>query len=83
MVDPLPYPSLGARRRRRYSRVFWARGLHWRDDIVFAWMIQYEWLLFFGLILVLAIVDLAATRRALRCSRKLDSREPESTSPQD
>jgi hypothetical protein len=36
-------------------------------------MIQYEWLLFFGLILALAIADLVATRRALRRSREQDA----------
>lgn len=45
------------------------------DDIVFAWMIQYEWLLFFGLILALAIADLVATRRAVRRSRESDASE--------
>jgi hypothetical protein len=38
-------------------------------------MIRYEWLLFFGLILALAIVDLIATRRAMRRSRESDASE--------
>ena len=33
------------------------------------WMIQYEWLLFFLLILALAIVDLVRTRRGLQRSQ--------------
>ena len=35
-----------------------------------AWMIQYEWLLFFALILAVAIVDLVRTRRGLRRARE-------------
>lgn len=42
---------------------------------MFAWMIQYEWLLFFGLILALAIADLVATRRAVRRARESDARK--------
>ncbi|MGE5714531.1 MAG: hypothetical protein ACM32F_11695 [Betaproteobacteria bacterium] len=42
---------------------------------MFAWMIQYEWLLFFGLILALAIADLVATRRAVRRSRESSGSE--------
>ncbi len=39
-----------------------------------AWAIRYEWLLFFGLILALAVVDLLATRRAQHRAR---ARRPE------
>lgn len=34
------------------------------------WMIQYEWLLFFALILAVAVVDLVRTRRGLRRARE-------------
>jgi membrane protein implicated in regulation of membrane protease activity len=44
-----------------------------------AWLIQYEWLLFFGLILALAIADLVVTRRALRRSRKREASNHNST----
>jgi hypothetical protein len=37
---------------------------------VLAWMIQYEWLLFFALMLAVAIVDLVRTRRGLRRARE-------------
>jgi membrane protein implicated in regulation of membrane protease activity len=50
-------------------------------------MIQYEWLLFFGLILALAIADLVATRRAMRRamrrSRESDAREHHGPDPRD
>jgi hypothetical protein len=54
-----------------------------RDDVVFAWMIQYEWLLFFGLVLALAIADLVATRRSLRRSREQDVSKHSSTGARD
>lgn len=50
---------------------------------MFAWMIQYEWLLFFGLILALAIADLVATRRAMRRSRESDASEHHGPDPRD
>jgi membrane protein implicated in regulation of membrane protease activity len=50
---------------------------------VIAWLIQYEWLLFFGLILALAIADLVVTRRALRRSRKQEVGKHESTGTRD
>jgi hypothetical protein len=46
-------------------------------------MIQYEWLLFFGLILALAIADLVATRRAIRRSRESDAHEHHGPAPRD
>lgn len=38
-------------------------------------MIQYEWLLFFVLVLALAVVDLVRTRRGLRRSRAQSQEE--------
>jgi hypothetical protein len=46
-------------------------------------MIQYEWLLFFGLILALAIADLVATRRAVRRSRESTAGEHRGPEPRD
>lgn len=46
-------------------------------------MIQYEWLLFFGLILALAIADLVVTRRALRRSREQEASKHNSTGTRD
>lgn len=46
-------------------------------------MIQYEWLLFFGLILALAIADLVATRRAVRRARESDTSEHYGQDPRD
>jgi hypothetical protein len=42
----------------------------WKGREELAWMIQYEWLLFFALILAVAIVDLVRTRRDLRRARE-------------
>jgi hypothetical protein len=46
----------------------------WKGREELAWMIQYEWLLFFALILAVAIVDLVRTRRDLRRARDKVSR---------
>ena len=74
MVSPSPWLKPVTARRARYSRDERVRRPS-GDDIVFAWMVQYEWLLFFGLILALAIADLVATRRAVRRARESDARE--------
>jgi hypothetical protein len=66
-----------------YARVEWVKGPRSRDDIVFAWMIQYEWLLFFGLILALAIADLVATRRAELRSREQEASKHNSADQRD
>lgn len=42
-------------------------------------MIQYEWLLFFGLFLALAVADLVVTRRAARRARELAADKHDST----
>lgn len=74
MVSPWPWLKPVAAGRESYSRDDSLRRLSGEDN-VFAWMIQYEWLLFFGLILALAIADLVATRRAVRRARESDARE--------
>lgn len=74
MVSPSPWLKPVAARRASYARQSQS-GRPAGDDIVFAWMIQYEWLLFFGLILALAIADLVATRRAVRRSRESSGSE--------
>jgi hypothetical protein len=82
MVSPQPWLEPNAARRASYSRDDSSRRPS-GDDNVFAWMIQYEWLLFFGLILALAIADLVATRRAMRRSRESDASERHGPDPRD
>jgi len=74
---------LVAARKTRYAIFDRVRGPRSRDDIVLAWMIQYEWLLFFGLILALALADLVATRRAARRSNEQEASKHNSANARD
>jgi hypothetical protein len=65
----MPWWSIRERKEYCEARVttrYAARGRPCEEHAVPAWIIEYEWLFFFGVILAVAVADLRATRRAQR-----------------